>query len=139
MASTILKIFLGIILVGLVALAAWPFMIMSVFDSLNEDTRQVEKQIIVEESFSPDLLTKIGVYKYNSGALGYTAIQMAVVDSSEGYPLSGNVLTINRIPPRIEWNSVDSVTVLLDTSNTPGFRIEPRKIIKGIKFGFTVQ
>src|SRR6056297_2595203 len=139
MAKTFLKILLGVIVVGIIGFAVWIYMISLSFTSLNDDIWQVEKQIILEESFSPDSTNKIGLYNYDSGALGYTAIQMSVVDSSKGYPLTGNILMINRIPPNIEWFSNDSVSVVLDTSNTPGFRIEPNKNINGIKFNFNIQ
>ena len=139
MAKTFLKILLGVIVVGIIGFAVWIYMISLSFTSLNDDIWQVEKQIILEESFSPDSLNKIGFYNYDSGALGYTAIQMSVVDSSEGYPLTGNLLMINRIPPSIEWFSNDSVAVVIDTSNTPGFRIEPSKKINGIKFNFNIR
>lgn len=139
MAKTFFKILLGVILVGIIGFAVWIYMITSAFNSFNDDIWQVEKQIILEESFSPDSLNKIGLYNYDSGALGYTAIQMSVVDTSEGYPLTGNILMINRIPPRMDWVANDSVSVLLDTTNTPGFRIEPSKNVNGIEFSFIIR
>ena len=139
MAKTFFKILLGVIVVGVIGFGVWIYMITSAFNSFHEDTWQIEKQLILKESFSPDSTSKIGLYNYDSGALGYTAIQMSVVDSSEGYPLTGNILMINRIPSSIKWYSNDSVSVVLDTSNTPGFRIDPNKNINGIKFNFNIQ
>lgn len=45
------------------------------WDIINESTWQIENQILLNEFFSPDSTKKIGLYKYDSGALGYTAIQ----------------------------------------------------------------
>jgi len=108
------------------------------WDIINESTWQLENQVLLNEYFSPDSIKKIGLYIYDSGALGYTAIQMSVANSSESYPLTGNTLMINRIPPTIEWKNLDSVYVLIDKSNTPGFTIDSSKIINDIYFEFEV-
>jgi len=108
------------------------------FRILSEDTWQVEKQLLLKEIYSPDSTKKIGLYNYDSGALGYTAIQMSVVDSSETYPLTGNILMINRIPPSIEWKNKDSVFVIINKSNTPNFTIDSSKRIKETCFEFEV-
>jgi hypothetical protein len=105
---------------------------------INESTWQIENQILLNEFFSPDSTKKIGLYKYYSGALGYTAIQMSVTDPPESYPLTGNILMINRIPPVIEWKTLDSVFVLIDKSNSPGFTIDSSKKIEDIYFEFEV-
>ncbi len=81
---------------------------------------------------------KIGLYKYDSGALGYTTIQMSVIDSSATYPLSGNILMINRIPPKIKWKTQDSIFCVIDKSNTPGFTIDSTLIIEEINFEFEI-
>ena len=108
------------------------------FDDMNIDIWEIENQIFLGEFFSPDSTKKIGLYKYDSGALGYTAIQMSIADSYETYPLTGNILMINRIPPVIEWKTLDSVFVLIDKSNSPGFSIDSSKKIEGIYFEFEV-
>ena len=94
---------------------------------------------MLKEYYSPDSTKKIGFYNYDSGALGYTAIQMSVIDSSQTYPLTGNILMINRIPPTVDWSSQDSVFVIIDKSNTPDFTIDSTKWVDNILFQFEVM
>ena len=49
---------------------------------------------------------------------------MSLVDIGNDYPISGNILQINRIPPEISWINNNQVYVILDTSNTPNFIID---------------
>lgn len=107
-------------------------------EAMNLEIWEVENQILLNEFYSPDSTKRIGFYNYDSGALGYTAIQMSIVDSSQSYPLTGNILMINRIPPSITWETGDSVFVVIDKSNTPGFTIDSSKMITGITFLFKV-
>ena len=46
----------------------------------------------MHESFSPQKRYKIGVYNYDEGALGYTAVQVSIAKANEKYPLTGNLL-----------------------------------------------
>jgi hypothetical protein len=60
--------------------------------TLPKDIWSYENQHIEYESYSPNKLYKIGAYKYDEGALGYTATQVSIAKSNEQYPISGNLL-----------------------------------------------
>jgi len=135
----IAKVIGGLILITLVALIGWIAFLFYVFNSWRDEIWSEKNRIIVNEYFSPDSSKKIGLYKYDSGALGYTAIQMSILYTDGAYPIGGNILQINRIPPEVNWVTDDSVVVILDTSNTPGFEIKENCIIDGVKFKFFIN
>jgi hypothetical protein len=63
-----------------------------------------ENRNMLYESFSPNGKLKIGAYNYDSGALGYTSVQVSVVGAEETYPISGNLLRDQYIES-VKWMS----------------------------------
>jgi hypothetical protein len=89
-----------------VALAGAGFFYIKI--SLPDETWTHENQNMLYESFSPNHQRKLGVYNYDIGALGYTAVQVSVVDAAEPYPLSGNLLR-DRYVESVNWLSDNKV------------------------------
>lgn len=56
------------------------------------------------ESISPNGRLKVGAYNYDSGAFGYTSVQVSVVGAEETYPISGNLLR-DQYVESVKWIS----------------------------------
>ena len=69
-----------------------------------------EHRVILNESPSPDEQFKVGVYHYNIGATGYSAVQVSVVAHDENYPISGNLLHGQKIES-VTWLSNSSAEI----------------------------
>ena len=95
------KIILGaltlIVLVGFVFL----YVEMSMPEN---DIWSHENRNMLYESFSPDGRLKIGAYNYDMGALGYTSVQVSVVDANEKYPIAGNLLR-DQYVESVKWTT----------------------------------
>jgi hypothetical protein len=84
--------------------------------SLPETIWSDENRHILQESLSPNGKLKVGVYNYDSGAFGYTSVQVSAVGNEEIYPIAGNLLQ-GHIVDSIKWNSESGaeITILSDT------------------------
>lgn len=135
----ILKVVFLIFILVILGFSSWIIYGYYKFFTWTDEIWTVENRTILKEYVSPDTLRKIGLYHYDSGALGYTAIQMSLIDIGKKYPISGNILQINRIPPEINWIQNNQIYVILDTSNTPGFKIEQNIDVDSIKMIFEIK
>ena len=73
-----------------------------------------ENRNMLFESYSPQKKHKIGVYNYDEGALGYTAVQVSFVEAEEKYPISGNLLRDQYIDS-VEWVSEYTAKLSINT------------------------
>lgn len=71
-----------------------------------------ENRNMLYESYSPNGRIKIAAYNYDIGALGYTSVQVSVVDADENYPISGNLLRDQYIES-VKWISDNQAEFLL--------------------------
>ncbi|MFO7528999.1 MAG: hypothetical protein R6W86_09385 [Marinobacter sp.] len=69
-----------------------------------DDIWSHENRNMLYETFSPNGQLKIGAYNYDMGALGYTSVQVSVVDADENYPIGGNLLRDQYIES-VKWTS----------------------------------
>ena len=65
------------------------------------------------ESFSPQRKYKLGVYDYDEGALGYSAVQVSVVRAGARYPIHGNLLREQYVDS-VKWISADTAEFPLE-------------------------
>ena len=75
-----------------------------------KDVWNEENRIILLESHSGDTLHKYAEYYYDSGVMGYTAVQKAYVKFTEKYPIKGNV---GRESGSTEYNSIRESTLII--------------------------
>lgn len=94
------KILLGSLIP--IALAGLGFLYLKI--SMPDEIWSHENRNMLYESFSPSGRLKIGAYNYDSGALGYTSVQVSVVDAEEKYPIAGNLLRDQYIES-VKWVS----------------------------------
>lgn len=64
---------------------------------------------MLQEVVSPDSTYKIGIYEYDSGALGYTISNVSLVSINKEYPIEGNLFKVERIPKLVKWNGSHEV------------------------------
>jgi hypothetical protein len=87
-----MKNFLLIFTGFLIAIALAGLAIIYVKVTMPDDIWSHQNRNILYESVSPDNRFKIGAYNYDSGALGYTSVQVSIAEVKDQYPLSGNLL-----------------------------------------------
>ena len=75
-----------------------------------------ENRHMLYETYSPNKKYKIGVYNYDSGALGYTSAQVSMVKSNEKYPLAGNILRQKYINS-VNWLSNEKAEFFMKTTD----------------------
>lgn len=137
--NSLLKTIFLIFVIVILGFSSWMIYGYYKFFTWTDDIWTIENRTILREYVSPDTLRKIGLYHYDSGALGYTAIQMSLVDIGKEYPISGNILQINSPPPEIRWVENNQIYVILDTFNTPGFKIDRNVEVDSIRMIFEIK
>lgn len=84
--------------------------------TIPDDIWSHENRHMLYETYSPNKKYKIGVYNYDSGALGYTSVQVSMVKSDEQYPLAGNILRQKYIDS-VNWLSNEKAEFSMKTSD----------------------
>lgn len=75
-----------------------------------------ETRVMLHEVVSPDKEYKFGVYHYDIGALGYSAVQASLVKIEDDYPINGNMLSGKAITS-VSWLSGSTIEVVSPTTN----------------------
>lgn len=95
------KVILGALIPIVLAGIAFLYVEMSMPEN---DIWSHENRNMLYESFSPHGRLKIGAYNYDMGALGYTSVQVSVVNADEKYPIGGNLLRDQYIES-VKWTA----------------------------------
>lgn len=129
----IFAITVPLICLAALAVAIFLFTDMTGLEALDKAVWKAERKIILSESYSPDSTDKVGAYHYDAGNLGFTAIQVSLVRSSEAYPLKANLYSADNIPAKTEWSGDSSLAIVLhgDYRKSAGIRSLPNDTVTG--------
>ena len=109
-----------IIVVG-ISIAIGLFLVIYIpikmFSELRDDIWNIRNRKILHEYFSPDSLNVVGIYHYDSGALGYTAMNVSLIHKNTEYPIEGNIMICN-LKPNVVWESNSLIIIKADTSQS---------------------
>lgn len=75
-----------------------------------------ETRNILFEKYSPNKKYKIGVYNYDIGALGYSAVQVSIIDSQNKYPITGNILP-HQYVNSVKWVSDKKAELIIGSKS----------------------
>lgn len=116
--KTILLLFTGALIPILLAGAVYIYLTKS-FEGFewSDETRN-----ILFEKYSPDKKYKVGVYNYDIGALGYSAVQASIMESQDTYPIAGNVLPYQYVNS-VKWVSDNKVELIIGRENNLNSKI----------------
>ena len=97
-----------------ISLAGLAFVYIKI--TLQQNIWSHENRNMLYESYSPQKQHKVGVYNYDKGALGYTAVQVSIVEAEDKYPISGNLLRDQYIEP-VKWVSENTAELPIKQKN----------------------